>query len=331
MEAKEGLRTGLKKKYDILVIGAAIIDIPLRPVSKEIFNIESYPVDGINMTIGGDAINEATIITRLGHKVGLVSCVGDDLPGKFILEHCEKNKIDTSCIKINPEVSTSINVGLVTADGERTFITNRQGSLWKFRYEDILLSSLEETKILSFASIFNNPLFDEEALIHLFKYAKNQGILICADMIKPRLGETLEDIKNALTYIDYFFPNYDEASLMTGKKDLDDIADVFLDYGVKNVIIKTGKKGSFLKNSKESFVVPGYPHSKCIDTIGAGDNFASGFISALLEGKDFKSCGEFANAVASISVEYVGATTGVKNREQAEERYQLYLKEKGGQ
>lgn len=325
----ERLRTGLSKKYDVLIIGAAIIDIPLRPVKKEVFDIESYPINGINMTIGGDAINEATIISRLGHKVSLVSCIGDDVPGKFILEHCKNNKIDTSYIKTDPDVDTSINIGLVTADGERTFITNRQGSLWKFKYEDVNLSSLKEAKILSFASIFNNPLFDENAMIEIFKEAKENDMIICADMVKPKVGETLDNIKNALKYVDYFFPNYDEASLMTGKTDVEEIADVFLGYGVKNIIVKIGKKGCFMKNCKEKMIVAGYPYSNCIDTIGAGDNFASGFISALIEGKDFRACGEFVNAVASISVEYVGATNGVKNREQVDERYKKYLIAKG--
>lgn len=325
----EGLRIGLNKEYDVLVIGAAIIDIPLRPVGKEVFDIESYPIDGINMTIGGDAINEATIISRLGYKVGLVSCIGDDVPGKFILEHCKKDNIETAYIKIDPNIDTSINIGLVTDDGERTFITNRQGSLWKFNFEDVDLSSLKKTKILSFASIFNNPLFNEKSMINIFKQAKENNVLICADMVNPRIGETLEEIKDALKFIDYFFPNYDEASLMTGEKDIDAIADVFLGYGIKNIIIKTGKKGCYMKNSNERLMVEGYPHSKCIDTIGAGDNFASGFICALLEGKDFKTCGEFANAVASISVEHVGATTGVRNREQVEERYQKYLNARG--
>ena len=105
------------------------------------------------MTIGGDALNESTIITRLGHKVALMSCIGVDVAGAFVLSHCERTGIDTKYIKQDPAIDTSINVGLVAADGERTFITNRQGSLWKFKYEDLDMSALKGAKILSFASI----------------------------------------------------------------------------------------------------------------------------------------------------------------------------------
>ncbi|MDO4328494.1 MAG: carbohydrate kinase family protein [Lachnospiraceae bacterium] len=312
--------------YDIVIIGAAIVDLLLRPVSKEVFDVDSYPVDGIGMTIGGDAANEATIITRLGHKVCLAGCVGDDVPGRYIMEYFQNNGVDTSYVKVRDDISTSINVGLVTEDGERTFVTNRQGSLWKFSDADVDMAVFEQAKVLSFASIFNNPLFTGEKLVSIFRRAKEAGMTIFADMVKPRLGETIEDIREALSYVDYFFPNYSEASLMTGKTDVNEIADTFLSYGVKNVIVKTGKSGCLIKNNQEAIVVPAYPKANCIDTTGAGDNFASGFISAFLKGNDLVTCGRYANAVASVSVEYVGATTGVTSREKAEARYQEYVK-----
>ena len=162
----------VSKDLDVMIIGAAIVDLPLRPVSKEVFDVVSYSVDGIAMTIGGDALNESTIITRLGHKVALMSCIGVDVAGAFVLSHCERTGIDTKYIKQDPAIDTSINVGLVAADGERTFITNCQGSLWKFKYEDLDMSALKGAKILSFASIFNNPLFDNKALVSVFSKAK---------------------------------------------------------------------------------------------------------------------------------------------------------------
>lgn len=310
--------------YDIVIIGAAITDLLLRPVDKRVFDVDSYPVNGMTMTIGGDAANEATIITRLGHKVCLAGCVGEDAQGKYILDYFQKNHVDTSYVKVREDISTSINVGLVAEDGERTFITNRQGSLWKFSPEDVDVSVFAEAKVLSFASIFNNPLFTGKELVRLFRRAKDEGMTIFADMVKPKMGETLEDVREALSYVDYFFPNYSEASLMTGKTGVDEIADCFLDCGVKNVIVKTGKEGCLMKNSRESITVSAYPKANCIDTTGAGDNFASGFISAFLQGKNLKACGEYANAVASLSVEYMGATTGVTSREAADKRYKEY-------
>ena len=89
----------MEKKLDAICVGAAIVDIPLQPVNRDMFEIESFPLQQISMTIGGDAINEATIMSRLGHKIGLMSMVGKDAVGNFIIEHCEKNGIDYSGIR----------------------------------------------------------------------------------------------------------------------------------------------------------------------------------------------------------------------------------------
>lgn len=320
----EGLMSKVDRKLDVIIIGAAIVDLPLRPVSREVFDVVSYPVDGISMTIGGDALNESTIITRLGHKVGLMSCIGVDVPGWFVINHCKANDIDTTYIKQDPDKVTSINVGLVAEDGERTFITNRQGSLWKFCYEDLDISALKNAKILSFASIFNNPLFDNKALVSVFSKAKEEGMIICADMVSPRLNEKLEDIKEALGYVDYFFPNFEEACGLTGETEEEKVAEVLYGCGVKNVVMKIGKRGCYIRNAEGSMIVPACKGVTAIDTIGAGDNFASGFISALLEGKDLRDCAVYANCTAAVSVQYVGATGGVKDKQMVEDMLARY-------
>ena len=314
----------MEKKLDVICLGAAIVDIPLQPVSRDIFDIESYPVDRIAMTVGGDAMNEATIISRLGHKPGIISCVGDDAAGNFILESCAKDHIDYEGIKVDPNIDTSMNVGLVTADGERTFVTNRNGSLWKTNIEHVDFDKMRQAKILSLASIFNNPLLDGKTLVKIFKEAKKAGMTICADMIKPRLGETLDDIREALSYVDYFFPNFEEACLMTGETEEEKVADVLYGCGVKNVIMMIGKRGCYIRNADGAMIVPAAKGITAIDTIGAGDNFASGFITGLLDGKDLKECGIYANCTAAVSVQYVGATTGVKNKQMVEDMLAKY-------
>ncbi|WP_367568716.1 carbohydrate kinase family protein [Lacrimispora sp.] len=312
------------KEIDVIIIGAAIVDLPLRPVSKEVFDVASYPVDGIAMTIGGDALNESTIITRLGHKVALMSCIGVDVPGAFVLDHCKRNHIDTTYIKQDPSLDTSINVALVAADGERTFITNRQGSLWKFKYDDLDMSALKDAKILSFASIFNNPLFDNKAMVSVFKKAKEEGMMICADMINPRLNEKIDDIAEALSYVDFFFPNFEEASALTGENEEAKVADKLYAYGIKNVIMKIGRRGCYIRNSEGSMIVPACKGVTAMDTIGAGDNFASGFITGLLEGKDIRECAIYANCTAAVSVQYVGATVGVTDKKIVDEMLAKY-------
>lgn len=314
-----------KNKLDVICVGAAIVDIPLQPVSKDIFNIESYPIEKIKMTVGGDALNEATIISRLGFKTGLIALIGKDAAGNFILEHCHKDNIDISGVKILETIDTSINIGLVTHDGERTFITNKNGSLWKTNIEHIDIEKIKTAKILSLASIFNNPLLNGKILTKIFQEAKKENMIICADMIKPRLGEKLQDIEEALSYVDYFFPNYDEAKILTEKISYEDISESILKCGVKNIIIKIGKNGCFIANNSETMIVPAVKNIKPLDTIGAGDNFVSGFIAGILQNKTLRECGIYGNCTAAISVQYVGATTGVTKLSQVDEMLKRYI------
>lgn len=318
----------MNKVLDVICVGAAIVDIPLQPVSKNIFDSESYPLEQISMTIGGDAINESTILSRLGHTTGLMSMVGKDTVGNYIIEHCKKEGIDHIGIKQQENVDTSINIGLVTADGERTFVTNRNGSLWKMTGEDIDLSLIPRARLLSLASFFNNPRLNNEALVTIFKTAKAAGMLITADMIHPRLGEGFDDIAEALSYVDYFFPNKDEAVMMTGIQEIEQVAEKILSYGVKNVIIKIGKQGAYIRSQNGTEItVPALKNITAVDTIGAGDNFASGFIAGILEGKTLKECGVYGNVAASIAIQSIGATTGVRSREVFDERLEEYQKQ----
>lgn len=306
----------MKKRLDVLCVGAAIVDIPLQPVSKNIFDVESYPLEQISMTIGGDAINEATILSRLGHTTGLAGMVGQDVVGAYIVDHCQKEGIDHSGIVQKEEIDTSINIGLVTADGERTFVTNRNGSLWKMTIDDIDLTLIPQARILSLASFFNHPLLDNRALTKLFKIAKAADMIITADMIKPRLKETFDDFAQALSYVDYFFPNEDEACMMTNETTFEKAAEKILSYGVKTVIIKIGKRGVYIRSRQSTeMIVPAVQGVTAVDTIGAGDNFAAGFITGLLEGKSLQTCGEYGNVAAALAIQSIGAISGVKNRD----------------
>ncbi|MCI8914479.1 sugar kinase [Pseudoflavonifractor sp. 60] len=315
----------MDRACEIVILGAAITDLQIYPVSKSVVDVASYPAEQMVWTVGGDTLNEATILTRLGHRVRMISCIGDDAPGAMILEHCRENHIDTAFLNRDPTKTTAINVGLIWKDGERTFLNNRSGSLWTFSPEDVDLSAVSEGKILSFASIFNNPLLDGPFLLELFRTAAAREMTICADMVAPKRGETLEDVREALALVDYFFPNYEEAARLTGETGIDAIADALLDLGVKNVLLKIGRQGCLVKNRQRRLIVPAYPDARCVDTTGAGDNFASGFICGLLEGLTLEECAQLANCAASLAIEAVGATQGVQSRKQVEARLADYL------
>ncbi len=307
--------------FDVVCVGSSVVDIPLRPVDRSVFDQVSYPVENISMQVGGDALNESIIISRLGASVALVTAVGKDAAGNFILESAAREGVDVTGTTVRDGLTTSLNIGLVRPDGERTFITNRNGSLWKTEESDIDADEFLSGKILAFGSIFNNPLLSGQWMAELFAKAKKAGMIVCADMVPSRIGAGLDDIAEALSYVDYFFPNADEAVDLTGARDESEAADILRSKGVGTVVLKVGKRGCLLRGEGLDTIVPAFVRDdlQSIDTTGAGDNFASGFIRALLDGKSPVECAVFANGVAAVSVGGLGATTGVQSKAQVDE------------
>ncbi len=314
-----------RKNTDFIIIGASILDVLAQPVTTDVFQTGSVSASHVAIHTGGDALNEATVLAALGSNVRLVSKTGTDYAGKYIQTHCRQSKIDTTFLLEEESLETGVNLVLVDDSGERHFITSQNGSLRKLSPKDISDQALLGGRYLCFASIFVFPTFDDNALTQLFSKSKAKGLILCADMTKCKHGETLEDIKNCLSLLDYIFPNYEEASLLTGLTDWDEVADAFLGCGVGCVVLKAGARGCFIKTKTERYWIPAYLHACCLDTTGAGDTFTACFLDALDHGMPLPECGAFANAGASICIEQIGAAKGVKNRAQVMERYSHIL------
>lgn len=311
---------------DSIIIGAAIVDIPLAPVTPEILVNRSTPLQRIAMGIGGDGANEALALARLGHAPALVSVVGDDAPGDYVRRTLARAGVDVSAVAVRPGLDTGINIVLVRPDGERGFITSNSGSLRRLGLSDILPAldapSLSGAKVACLASLFVSPRLTLDDTAALFDALKARGLTLCADTTRPKRGETLREAGEALSRLDYFFPNLEEAAALTGARDPDAIADALLGCGVKHVALKLGGRGCLLKSRDERHLIPAVPGVRCVDTTGAGDTFAAAFIAALLEGKPLVACGRFANAAASLCVEQVGATAGTWTRADVDARLQ---------
>lgn len=300
----------------VICVGNAAVDVPLRPVSVDMFTTDSYPIDRIVPMVGGSGTNVSTILSRLGVPTKLITLLGQDILGDFLVEHCRQNGIDTSAIVRSGEVDTPLSIGMVQADGERTFVVSRSSSTFRFSVDDVDLGALKGAKLLAIASIFIMPCFTDAGLSKLFAAAKDEGLIICADMMKSRTGQRLEAIRNAVSFVDYFFANYEEAAFLTERESREDIADAMLEAGVGTVIIKEGKRGCYVKRPGMELACPAFLNENPVDTIGAGDNFAAGFIAGLLDGYALEDCARLANATAAISVSAPGSTGGVRSKQQ---------------
>lgn len=311
------------ERTDVMVVGGAVVDVLLRSVTQEAFRAGSYPVDAIRMNVGGDALNESIVLARLGRRPALVTKLGMDGVGDDLIRRCDAEGVEVLAAR-EAGLDTAINVVMVAPTGERSFITNRNGSLRKLSLADVMpaleTQAFASARAVCMASMFVSPALTIEDTRRLFMRVKSAGKLVCADMTRRKNGETLHDVQSALEYVDYLFPNLEEAMLLTGAETPDDAANAFVGAGVKCVVIKLGGQGCLIRSADQRCIIRAYPDAKCIDTTGAGDTFAASFIAALLEGESVERCGAFANAAASVCVEQLGATAAKLDRAEIERR-----------
>ena len=145
----------------------------------------------------------------------------------------------------------------------------------------------------------------------VFRAAKEQGILVCADMTKRKNGETTSDVAEALRYVDYLFPNDAEAMLLTGKDTVEAAARDLLEAGVGTVVVKCGAEGCYILTRQGAFRVPAEENVTCLDSTGAGDSFVGGFLYGLSQDLPLEECARLANRCGARAVQKIGATTWI--------------------
>ena len=306
----------------ISVIGTGVVDVLVGAVDEKIFLRSSTPMDFIKISFGGDALNEAIVLSRFGKKVQWISKIGDDDAGRRILNYAAENNLSTERVKIQAGLETGVNIVLVDKAGERHFLTNPRSSLRKLAEEDIVPQINDMAEIVSFASMFVSSLLDVATMERVFKQIKSAGKILAVDATRAKNGETLTDLKNLFPNMDYFFPNEAELATLTGEDDVDKNISALLNCGLKCAVVKRGGKGCIIATENERYEIPACRAEKVIDTPGAGDCFAAGFLWALSEGWSLEDCGKFACAAASCSVEEVGAVAGVASLEKVMSRYE---------
>lgn len=290
------------------VIGAAHLDALVEGVDESALQAGSTPAERIRLGFGGDALNEAVTLARLGGSVDLVSKIGCDSAGDMVLDFCRASCLPTEHIARQEGLSTSMNIVLIDRAGERRFITDPHSSLRALALSDVLPRVDTLAPVVCFASLFVFPRFRAEELETLFSAIKDKGCLLAADMTKRKNGEKLRDLAQVWPYLDILFANVEEAGLLTEAGTVEEMAQEMRDFGVKRAIIKTGARGCFVASEGFTGAVPGCVSRACIDTTGAGDNFAAAFLFAYAAGRNTQDSARFANAVASICVEHLGAT-----------------------
>lgn len=299
-----------------LCYGIACCDIMVPDIEPDDFKRENVCVEKFTYSTGGDAMNQAVALSKLGHETVLLTMLGKDIMGDFLVGSAKQAGLNTDYIKFHEQLPTSLTLVCVHRDGNRNFIFNKGADI-EISGDCVPKELMDDAGVIGIGSAFGDIKLTE-SLKDVLGAAKEKGLKTCVDIMHGSCYDEAEGLASFLPYTDYIFPNEDEGYFLTGEKEADKIAEKLLALGTGCVVLKMGKDGCRLyKKGCDPIVVPGYTVDM-VDTTGAGDNFMAGFMAGLLEGKSEVECAALANACGAVAVKYVGAA-GMKNRAEVEE------------
>jgi sugar/nucleoside kinase (ribokinase family) len=305
---------------EVVCVGILVADIFIPPLARlpaagELLASGDFLIDS-----GGCAANVATSLVKLDVTATAVGKVGSDHFGSFIQQDLTQKGINTVGIARSERAGTSKTVILPVIGEDRRYI-HTFGANADFTAADIDRALLDGARVLYVGGYLVLPGLDATELGDLFRYARQKGVITVLDVVVPSEHDNADFaalLKPVLPYVDYFMPNDEEAHALTGESDPQQQAEQFLALGCTNAIITKGKYGTLLANKRETLEIPSFT-VEVVDSSGAGDAFAAGFIVGLLEGWETAQMLRFASAIGAAACTRLGCTDGVFNRDQAQE------------
>lgn len=305
----------------ILGIGSALVDFLAQVPDEQILNELNLPkgsmtyVDiensvkisqmitekyGSQRASGGSAANTMSGLAQLGIEAGFLSKVGKDEVGQFF----EKQMSDTHVkpLMLKSDTPTGRVMAFVTPDGERTFATCL-GAAIELSPDDIKPELFDGWDIFYVEGyLVANPNMLRKAV----ETAKAKGLKIAIDLASYNVVEESRDFLMELieNYVDIVFANEKESFALTGLEP--EAALHFIAEHCDIAVVKVGPKGAFVQRGNEIVTIPPMP-ANVVDTTGAGDMWAAGFLAGLVKGKDLKTCGTIGTLLASNIIEVIGA------------------------
>ncbi len=252
---------------------------------------------------GGSAGNAMTALASMGAEVGFVGKVGRDENGRFFGESLEKHGIESHLL-VDEELPSGVASTFIATDGERTF-GSYLGAAALLKASDF---NLELFKGYAYLLVEGYLVQDHDAILQAIELARQAGLQVCIDLSSCNLVEAERDFFTLLInkYVDIVLANEEEAQAFTGQaaeQAVDTIGQM-----CSIAIVKRGARGALIRKGTERIDVPAVAVSQVVDTTGAGDFFAAGFLYGLVSGCPLPKCGLIGATVAAEVVQIVGTT-----------------------
>ncbi|MDD3287354.1 MAG: adenosine kinase, partial [Bacteroidales bacterium] len=253
-----------------------------------------------SLQTGGSAANTANGIANLGVGSAFIGMVGEDKLGEFYINDMVENSIEPRFFK-SKTTSTGCAVALVSKDGERTFATYL-GAAIELKAE---LLSKELFQGYDYFHIEGYLIVNNDLIRKAIELAKQEGLKVSIDFASYNVvEENLDFLKEICKSVDIIFANEQEAKAFTNKEAEDSLEEISQICEI--AVVKIGKKGSLIKSGDKKVII-GKRERTCVDTTGAGDMYAAGFLAGLCEGRSLEVCGQMGSILASEVIEVYGA------------------------
>lgn len=332
----------------IFTIGSATFDIFVKPTDQAILAMTrpqtsekwlclkyggKVKIDTVTETFGGGAANTAIAFSRLGLEAYFVGKVGADY-GDRVIENLEHDKVHTYYARKTKDDKTGFSTIINTLDGDRT-VLGYAGANRLFTAKDLPLDRLAEADWIFLNHISGDSAGILAAVTRLMD--RHPRIGLAWNPGYEQLSAGLKRWEKLLRHTDLLFVNKEEAALFSGRHfhpaairqevpgchvhtrhsflppyadDVTEIMMEFFKYGVKTAIVTDGRNGSQASDGKRLYFCPVIT-TKRVDTLGAGDAFASGFTAAVIADKDLKTALKSGTINANSVVSQYGAQAGL--------------------
>jgi sugar/nucleoside kinase (ribokinase family) len=301
---------------DVITVGEAMVQFAA---------LEAGPLDQASTFTrisAGAELNVAIGLRRLGLAVGYVSRLGDDSFGRFLSAVLDREGIDRSNVPVDARSPTGFMLKSRTLDGSdpQTEYHRRGSAASRLAPADNPRAYCAESRHLHLTGI-SVALSDgcRELVLQMAAEARAAGRSVSFDPnLRPRLWPSQAAMVECLNHLaslsDWVLPGLDEGRLLSDRESPQAVADFFLERGAKRVFVKLGAAGAYVADAAGGLICRGLPVAQVVDTVGAGDGFAVGVISALLEGLDAGAAAARGNAIGARVVQFPGDCDGLPTR-----------------
>ncbi|MBI2436271.1 MAG: carbohydrate kinase family protein [Candidatus Magasanikbacteria bacterium] len=315
--------------FDITIIGDTTLDIflmiedarVLKNTKKGVSQLcvayaDKIPITHMSQSIGGNATNVAMGLKKLGNSTAIVTELGDDINGITILHELTHAGIDTRFVKKLKGKETRYSV-VLNFNGERTVLSYYVDRNYRF-------PKLEKTQWIYYTSLGKSFEKIQTKLLDYLKKHPDTKLAFNPGSYQKKYG--LAALKNIFPYLDLIFVNKQEAELFTGTKgDEKKLIHGLHKLGIDIVAMTDGARGSWASKQHGIYHMPKFTVDVVAKT-GAGDAYASGFLSAIINGKTLPCAMEWGTANASSLIQEFGAHKGLLSKTGIKQMINTYSK-----